>query len=95
MERSVAAPIDVICQFNRDGGIIPLRVRIVEDDGEYHSYTIQSYRDMSYRGAYTTSGGVFVCNDILLFECNIEVLGAKRMIQLYYEKNNMVWKMAV
>ena len=95
MEHSVAEPLDVICQFNKDGSIIPLRIRIMEDDGEYHSYTVKSYRDMSYRGAYETSGGVFVSNGTLFFECNIEVFGMKKTIQLYYETGNRLWKMTV
>ena len=95
MEHNVAEPVDVICQFNKDGGIIPLRVRIVEDDGEYHAYTIQSYRDMSYRGAYTTSGGVFVSNSTLYFECNIMVLGMLKTIRLYYDTGSRLWKISM
>ena len=94
MEHGIEESVEVICQFGRDGSIIPLRIRI-EEDGEYHTYTIRSYRDMSYRGAYTTSGGVFVSNKTLFFECNIDVLGRTRLIQLYYETDNRRWKIAV
>lgn len=30
--------LDVICQFKKDGTIIPLKIRLQDEDGEYQSY---------------------------------------------------------
>ena len=29
--------LDVICQFKKDGTIIPLKIRLQDEDGEYQS----------------------------------------------------------
>ena len=44
---------DVICQHKTDGTIIPLKIRITDEDGEYQVYNIKSYKDVSNRTAYT------------------------------------------
>ena len=37
---------DVICQHKTDGTIIPLKIRITDEDGEYQVYNIKSYKDV-------------------------------------------------
>ena len=37
-------PIDVICQHSQDGSIVPLKIRVRDDDGEYQAYMIQGFR---------------------------------------------------
>ena len=44
---------DVICQHKTDGTIIPLKIRITDEAGEYQVYNIKSYKDVSNRTAYT------------------------------------------
>ena len=44
---------DVICQHKIDGSIIPLKIRILDEDGEYQVYNIRSYKDVSNHKAYT------------------------------------------
>ena len=50
--------VDVICQHSRDGEVIPLRIRVCDEEGELHAYTIKGYKDLSGRGAYTTRDGI-------------------------------------
>ena len=90
---SKAKPVDVICQHSRDGSLIPLRVRVKDDQGEYQTYRILEYKDMSHRGTRENPDGVFVTNNTFVFECAIMVFGRRRIIRLYYEPNNTVWKM--
>ena len=40
---------DVICQHKTDGTIIPLKIRITDEDGEYQVYNIKSYKDVLRR----------------------------------------------
>ena len=37
---------DVICQHKIDGRIIPIKIRILDEDGEYQVYNIRSYKDV-------------------------------------------------
>ncbi len=91
----VTSDLDVICQHARDGRIIPLQFRIQDEDGEFHSYRIKEYRDQSYRGSYTTSDGVFVSNNILVFECHIVVLNRMQTVHLYYDLSHSTWKISL
>lgn len=42
--------IDFICQHKTDGSIIPLRIRLRDEDGEPQEYTVRGYRDVSAYG---------------------------------------------
>ena len=86
-------PVDVICQHSRDGTIIPLRVRIQDEEGEYQAYTIKGYKDLSHSGARTMPDGVYVADDSLIFECRITVFDRIKVIRLYYRPSDTVWRM--
>ena len=60
-------PIDVICEHTADGSIIPLKLRVKDDNGEYQSYRIDSNRDLSGRGSYDTQDGIYVTNETVFF----------------------------
>ena len=34
---------DVICQPSRDGKITPMKIRVIDEDGEYQEYKIKGY----------------------------------------------------
>ena len=36
-------PIDVIYQPSRDGKITPMKIRVIDEDGEYQEYKIKGY----------------------------------------------------
>ncbi|MBO7387621.1 MAG: hypothetical protein J6Z09_10555 [Lachnospiraceae bacterium] len=86
-------PVDVICQHSRDGTISPMRIRMVDDDGEYQTYTIKGFRDMSHQGTKEMPDGVYISDRTLVYECNIMTFGRQRMIRLYYEPTSTAWKM--
>ena len=85
--------VDVICQHTCKGDIIPLRIRVMDEDGEYHIYNIKSYKDLSNRGTYTTCDGIFVTNHIHVFECKIIIFGNTKTVRLYYDMQRSIWKM--
>ncbi len=85
--------VDVICQHNKDGEIIPLRLRLTDEEGERHAYTIKSYRDMSERGAYTTQDGIYVTDQLLVFVCKVAVFGRMQNVRLYYDRTSQIWSM--
>ena len=88
-------PVDVIAQFNRDGSIIPMKIRIVDEDGELQAYRIKCYKDLSNQRVRTLSEGIFGSNEALSFDCYIEAFGRKRLVRLYYNDRNMVWRITV
>ena len=44
--------IDVICQHTKEGDIIPLRIRLVDEDGMLQTYNIKSYKDRTVHSGY-------------------------------------------
>ncbi len=85
--------VDVICEFSRDGTIIPIKIRTADEDGEYQTYMIKEYRTLTGQGTRTLPDGVYVNNETLAFECNIIVFGAKKRIRLYYKTDEHYWTM--
>lgn len=79
--------VDVICQFCADGRIIPIRIRLKDDYGEYHAYTIKKYRDLSHRGVVESAEGVNSHNDIYSFDCVIDILNEKSHVRLFYKSS--------
>ena len=83
--------VDIICQYSKEGNIIPLRIRVVGDDGEPRVFNIDSYKELSGNGTYTTNDGVYVTNRTIFFECKIDVDGSTREIRLYYRECENNW----
>ena len=85
-------PVDVICQHSKDGTIIPMRLRVKDEEGEYQTYTIKEYRNLSTAGTYTLPNGVHVSQGAFVFECTLFVFGQAKLINLYYEPGDTIWK---
>ena len=88
-------PIDVICQHSRDEKITPIKIRVVDEDGEYQEYRIKGYRDLSGQGTRMMPDDVYVNNTTLIYECRITSFGRDRTIRIYYEPPVMRWRMKV
>jgi len=85
--------IDVICQHTRDGKIIPLKIRVKDEDGEFQSFTIQGYRDLTRSGRYMLGNGIEVSGcSIYTYKCKINVLGVEKIITISYYANDNVWR---
>ena len=85
--------VDVICQFSRDGSIIPMRVRIISDNGEHQTYDIRQYKDLSHQGTKTMPNGVYVTDKTFVYECKIVVFSKLQSIRLYFNPETLTWKM--
>ena len=85
--------IDVICQHTRDGRIIPLKIRVKDEDGEFQSFTIQAYSDLTHPGKYTLGNGVEVsgCN-IKTYERKIDVFGVEKVVRIFYNASENLWR---
>ena len=87
-------PIDVICQHNADGELIPLRIRIQDDMGEYQTYTIRDYRSLDADPGHPTADGIILTIYDRVFECHISVFGVDKRFRLYYnlKSTDPVWR---
>ena len=61
--------VDVIAQHNHDGTIIPLRLRLEDEDGELQTYTIQGYREIPH-STEKMHDGTFVTEQTFVWECS-------------------------
>ena len=82
--------IDVICQHNKDGTIIPLRIRLQDEDKVVQTYTIKSYRELSSEETRLPSE-VVVTTNILRYDCRINVFGYEKRVVLHYNKSQVKW----
>ena len=85
--------VDVICQHTADGKIIPLRIRLTDEDGQWQTYNIKEYKDVSHMGTRNMPDGMYITNTTPAFECKIRVFDCIRRIRLYYDAAEMIWTM--
>lgn len=83
--------IEVIAQHTREQKIIPLRIRLQDEDGEMQTYTIKSYKDTTPSGTYEMPNGVFVSRGTWVFDAKILVFGKLQNIRLFYKTSENKW----
>jgi hypothetical protein len=87
--------VDVICEHKADGKVIPLRFRLMNEDGVYEAYTIKGYRQILKRDTYTTPDGISVCSKDMVFECRVLILDMYRTVRLYFNTITCGWRIAI
>ena len=90
----IAKPVDVICMHSAKGEITPIRIRVVNEEGEYQVFNIKGFNDLSHHGARTMPDGVSVTNNTLIYDCRIHVLNRERRVMLYYDPYKMEWRIS-
>ena len=83
---------DVICQHRRDGSIIPLKIRFTDDDGEFQTYQIRAYKDLTHPGDIALPNGVRTLTKHWSFECKIVVFERERRMKLFYDSDSGIWQ---
>ena len=88
--------IDMICQHNADGSIIPLKIRMEDDDGMMQEYKVRAYKDLKYKGDLFDMPDVsrIHTSGIYPFEVKIESFGHVRILKLFYNSYEHTWKLA-
>ena len=85
--------IDVVVAF-ANKQIIPLKIRLKDEDGMYQTFAVRAYRDLSTRGCYTLGNGVAVNGiDIISFEIKIQVFNQLKTMKISYHKRENVWRL--
>ena len=86
--------VDVICQHTKEGKLIPLKIRLTDEDGEYQTYNVKEYKDYSQKGAYRIPEGLMATNTIYPYELKILCFGTLRRIRVFYNCSSCVWYLA-
>lgn len=85
--------IDVVVAF-ANKQIIPLKIRLKDEDGMYQTFAVRAYRDLSTRGCYTLGNGIMVNGiDIISFEIKIQVFNQLKTMRISYHKRENVWRL--
>lgn len=73
-----------ICQHNIDGSIIPIKFRLMDEDGVYKEYSIRGYRDTSKEG-------------LICFDCSVVINGAAQVVRIYTSAVHPdgIWKLSI
>lgn len=85
---------DVICQHKRDGTIIPIKIRIEDDDGEFQTYKVRSYKDLTQYTGHDAQNRTNAVSHIWKYECKIAVFGMEKRINLFYYALDNRWKVS-
>lgn len=85
--------IDVICQHTRTGDIIPLRIRLIDEDGIYQTFVIKAYRDISLHGDHTLPNNVNTHQYNWVFECRIQVFDRSKYLKIIYNAYDNKWRL--
>lgn len=78
--------IDVIVQYTKDGKLIPMRIKIQDEDGMYQTYSIRQFREKTLGGEYTLPNGVEVSNNKNRhFDIKIITFGVEKTISIFFD----------
>jgi len=86
---------DVICQHTRDSRIIPLKIRVQDEDGEMQTYTVKGYRTLNAIGKVILPNEVSVSSHIRYFECKLNIFGKEKIVGLTYNYYEQLWYVEV
>ncbi len=81
--------IDVVCQHLRDGTMIPLKLRVLDEDEQYQTYAVRAYRTIPGDGY--EMDGVRSGSHIWMYECKILVFGHERRVHLWFDAYENRW----
>lgn len=72
--------IEVISKFTVDGTVIPIKLKVQDEDGEYQSFMIKGYRTI-------------ICNPShKCYDCKIEVFNQERIVRIFYNGPEFKWR---
>jgi len=89
--------IDVICEHKHDGTTIPIKFRLMNEDGIWEAYTIKSYKPNTNNSTHTTKDGIYVNATTEIYECKVVIFGLERIVRLYHSPKGALveWQLAI
>lgn len=76
--------IDFICQHCMDGRTIPIKFRVIDEDGNMQEFNVKGYRDTTDPATYS-------------FDCNVIVNGTMKTVSIFRPRISIdgVWHVKV
>lgn len=88
--------VDVICQNCRDGKIIPIKVRMTDEDGIMQQFVIKNYKEVAaFTDGYTMPNEVRVggrCSQ-RKYECYVNVFNKLQKFYLVFNLTDVTWSL--
>lgn len=92
ISRTEKKQVDVICQHTKEGRIIPIKIRVSDEDGELQTYHVRQFRERSIDGKeYRMPNEVWTSNYLRRFECKITIFSVEKTVELFYNGNKGTW----
>ena len=82
---------DVIAQHTTKNEIIPLKIRVQDEDGEYQTYSVRGYKTLNVAGKVVLPNEVSVTNHIRYFQCKINTFNKEKIVGLTYNFYEQAW----
>lgn len=86
--------IEVICQFTRDALIIPIKLKITDEDGVSQEYVIKAYKESPFGRDTILPNGVHVKSHLRIFDCQINSFGKTITLRIFFNAKECLWKIA-
>lgn len=71
---------EVVSKCTVKGELIPLKITVQDEDGEYQSFVIKGYKPVHCNVAHRC------------FDCKIETFGVEQIIRLFYNSTDYRWR---
>jgi len=86
--------VDVICQIKSDGTIIPIRIKLEDEERQLQIFNVKRYKPpkeylLSDKGFH--SAGRMTSTNMIDFECVIEIFEIEKNIKLRYLVSSHNW----
>lgn len=88
--------VEVICKFCKDGSIIPIQIKVEDEEQQRHVFKVKRYKAPKVH--LKTDSGLYDIShtpDILDYECYIQVLNTEKRIILRYFLESHKWTLLV
>lgn len=85
--------LDIICQHKLNGEIIPIKIRLTDEDGEMHTYLVKAYKVIERPCDGCLPNHVKTTMSIWTFECKISVFEKQQIIRIHYNVYQGRWWM--
>ncbi len=85
--------LDVYCLFRNDGIVLPIRIRLFDDDGERQDFAVHRYKLIDGSGTACIPSSEIFQRGTVTFDCEIEVFGIRKVLRLLYTATDMQWRL--
>ena len=91
MEWAKDRKLDVYCLFRNDGIVLPVKLRLFDEDGVRQEFCIHRYKLIDGAGKENVPKAEMFRRTTVTFDCVIEVFGRERILRLMYASSDMQW----